>query len=245
MKTNNNITPEFIETVERYINGSMSQQELNGLNQKLEADHELKMAFHDIKTLLLGIETQALKEELDQYHKTIPLSEKQLSTKNSRFTKLSKIAIASVIVLAIGSLWLFGKPTHEKLYAKYFKIDPGLPTTMGNTDNYEFYNAMVYYKHGDYDDALLKWKELSKNKPYNDTLNYFIGVTFMAKKNTEEAISYLEQTINSKNHFVLKSEAHYYLGLAYLKEGKIEQSKKHLDLSNSENGKALLFDLNK
>lgn len=244
MKDNNDISQDLLETIERSINGSMTAQELKDFNQLLELDNDFKIKVDDVKTMLLGIETQSLKEQLDDFHEDIPkiLSQKP-KDKKVIFLNFSKIAAAAAIIIAVGSIWFFSTPQNEKLYAKHFKPDPGLPTTMSSTDNYEFYDAMVKYKHGDYNIAIEKWKTLVKKKPENDTLNYFIGVALLANKNVTEAIPFLERTVQSKDSFPFINDAHHYLGLAYLKEGNTELAKKHLSLSKTDVGKELILKL--
>lgn len=244
MKDNSDISQELLEIIERYINGSMTTQELKDFNQLLELDNDFKVEVEDIKTMLIGIEAQSLKEQLDEFHEDIPktIAEKPIDNK-VRYLNFSKIAAAAAIVIAVGSIWFFSTPQNDKLYAKYFKPDPGLPTTMSSTDNFDFYNAMVKYKHGDYNIAIDKWQTLVEQKPENDTLNYFLGVAHLANKNVIEAIPFLERTVQSKDSFPLINDAHYYLGLAYLKEGNTELARKYLSLSNTDTSKELISKL--
>ena len=222
----------------------MTSQELKDFNQLLELDNDFKVKVEDVKTMLTGIEAQSLKEQLDHFHKEIPetIVKKSIDRK-VRHLNLSKIAVAAAIIIAVGSIWFFSTPQNDKLYAKYFKPDPGLPTTMSSTNNFDFYDAMVNYKHGDYKMAIDKWKILSENKPENDTLNYFLGVAHLANKNVIEAIPFLERSVEAEDDFVFLDDAYFYLGLAYLKEGNIELAKKHLDLSNTDKGKTIVLEL--
>lgn len=244
MEDNNNISQELLETIERYINGSMEQQELNDFNQLLELDDAFKAKVEDIKTMLLGIESQSLKEQLDDYHKEIPKTITQTPNDNKvKLLNFNKIAVAAAIIIAVGSIWFFSTPRNEKLYAKYFKPDPGLPTTMSSTDNFDFYDAMVNYKHGDYKMAINKWQILLEKEPENDTLNYFLGVAHLADKDVIDAIPYLERTVKSKDSFALINDAHYYLGLAYLKKGNIGLAKKYFSLSKTDVARELISKL--
>ncbi|WP_339894049.1 tetratricopeptide repeat protein [uncultured Algibacter sp.] len=244
MKDNSDISKELLEIIERYINGSMTTQELKDFNQLLELDDDFKIKVADIKTMLTGIETQSLKEQLDEFHEDIPKTFiKKSVDKTVRYLNLSKMAAAAAIIIAVGSIWFFSTPENEKLYTNYFKPDPGLPTTMSSTDNFDFYDAMVKYKHGDYNIAIEKWQALVERKPENDTLNYFLGVAHLANKNVIDAIPFLERTVQSKDTFPLINDAHYYLGLAYLKEGNTELARIHIGLSNTNDAKELILKL--
>lgn len=239
MKDNSNISQDLLETIERYYNDSIASGERVVFEKKLQNDPEFKTQVEDIKTLLLGIETQALKEQLNDFHKDIKKTEKNTKV---RFLTFRKFAAAAIII-AFGSFLFFNKPANEKLYAKYFKPDPGLPTTMSNTEDFKFYDAMVNYKRGDYTLAIEKWESLLSHKPQNDTLNYFVGVAYLADKNEKTSIPYLEKTVQQTNS-VFKNEAFYYLGLAYLKVDNIQLAKENFIQSTINNSEDIISELN-
>ena len=239
MKTNSNISQEQLEAIERYVNSTMSTEELKAFETQLENDSDFKIQVNDIITLLTGIETQSLREQLDEFHKEIPKQVPQKKSPKIQYLQFRKLVAAAVIVIALGSFWFFNQNPTDRLYSKYFTPDPGLPTTMSNTSNFEFYDAMVNYKQGDYKTAIEKWKTLSSK---NDTLTYFLGVAYLADKKEANAIRLLEESVKNKE-FPLVSDAYYYLGLAHLKEGNIQLAKENLQKSSVENSKALLSEL--
>lgn len=245
MKDSDNISEELLETIERYLNGNLSTRELDDFNRLLDLDEDFRNQVEDVRTMLFGIEAQSLKEQLNEFHEELPQAKivKRSPEQRVRFLKYSRIAAAAAIIIALGSIWFFSTPLNEKLYAKYFKPDPGLPTTMSSTNNFDFYDAMVSYKHGDYQDAIDKWKILSETKPENDTLNYFLGLAYMANRKEAQAIPFLERTVEAPDDFTFLNEAYYYLGLAYLKTGNIELAKKNLSLSKSEKAKDIILKL--
>lgn len=147
--------------------------------------------------------------------------------------------VAAALIIAAGSFWFLGGNSNDRLYAKYFSPDPGLPTTMSSNNNYEFNKAMVDYKQGKYNDALSIWKAQLEHKTNNDTLNYFIGSALLADNNDKEAISYfLRVTELEDNRF--KAEAYHYLGLAYLKNNDKAAAINALKKSNLSTSKDLL-----
>lgn len=240
MDNTNNISQELLESVEKYINKTLSITELQEFEDKLKKDSEFKAQVDDIKTMLFGIEAQALKEKLEDFHQDIiPSSNK---TAKIKFLNFKKIAVAAALIIAVGCFWFFNQNSSDRLYAKYFKPDPGLPTTMSNTKNFKFYDAMVNYKRGDYKLAIKKWESLQKTKPINDTLNYFIGVAYLANSNENKAINLLESVIATKESSFI-NEAYYYLGLAHLKAKHIELAKENFKLSSVKNSQILLSEL--
>lgn len=242
MNNSKDISQELIETVERYLNKSMDKTELQDFEKKLE-DSNFKTLVNDIKEIILGIETYELKEQINEFHKEI--NAKTNNKSKLKFLHLKRIAVAAVLVISLGSLWYFTSNTNTRLYNKYFTPDPGLPTTMSSTSNFDFYDAMVNYKHGEYNLAISKWKTLAEKKPKNDTLNYFLGAAYLALEKETEAIPFLEKTVQSKSDFYLKDDAYYYLGLAYLKNGNIELAIKYLELSKKEASTEVLSKLKK
>lgn len=243
MKDNNDISQELLEIIERYINGSMGNQELKDFNQLLEVDDDFKIKVEDIKNMLLGIEAQSLKEQLDGFHDDIPNTiVKKPNNNKIRFLNYSKIVAAAAIIIAVGSIWFFSSSPNERLYAKYFKPDPGLPTTMSSTDNFDFYDAMVNYKHGDYEIAIEKWGKLQQKKPNNDTINYFLGVAQLNNNNELKAIQLLKNA-TQQSESVFLNEAYFYLGLAYLKNNELAKAKESFKSCSSEKSQEIIDNL--
>jgi len=244
MNLDYNITQEELEHIERYINKTLTPEETVAFEKKLKNDSHFKNLVEDIKTMLLGIETQALKEKLEEFHETLPKTE-VLIKKPSRvkYLNLRKlVAIAAVILVSLGSYWFLNNESKSNLYSKYYSPDPRLPTTMSTTDDFTFYDAMVNYKRKDYDLAISKWEPLLTKKPENDTLNYFIGSAYLASGKEVQAITHLKKVTQLKESN-FKNEAFYYLGLAYLKAENIEFAKKYLSHSTFNNSEVILSEL--
>lgn len=220
----------------------MSSDELKTFETQLDGNPDFKIQVDDIRTLLTGIEAQSLKEQLDEFHKDIQKQPSQKKSPKLFYLQFRKLVAAAVVIIALGSFWFFNQNTTDKLYSKHFTPDPGLPTTMSNTTNFEFYDAMVNYKQGDYKSAIEKWEVLKTKTPNNDTLNYFLGVAHLANKSETNAISFLEKSIQDKD-FVLINDAYFYLGLAHLKNGNVKLAKENFKKSSIENSKVLLSEL--
>lgn len=243
MNTNSNISQELLETIERYYNATMTGEERIGFEARLQQEPEFKTQVEDIKTLLFGIEEQALTEKLEEFHSDLPINmEAEKTDFRLRQLHYRQIAASVIILVASVSFWIFSGSSTELLYDDYFKPDPGLPTTMSSSDNFAFYDAMVHYKHGDYKKAIGKWEILHDKVPQNDTLNYFLGSAYLADKNEDKAISYLEDVTETQAS-AFKNEAYYYLGFAYLKKKNIASAKKNFKSSTFENSKTILSKL--
>ncbi|WP_111684443.1 tetratricopeptide repeat protein [Winogradskyella tangerina] len=235
------ISQEEFERIEAYLNGSLSEEDLSSFEVQLKNEEGFASKVEDIKTVLIGIETQSLKAQLDRFHDEAINNSTNASNSETKVRSLNlrRIAVAAALIIAAGSFWFLTGNSNERLYAKYYSPDPGLPTTMGDTDNYEFYEAMVSYKQGNYKDALKTWKDQLNTKTKNDTLNYFVGSALLASKQEKEALSYLLE-VTKQDHSTFKNEALYYLGLAYLKSDNKEKAIEYLKKSNATQAKDLL-----
>ena len=252
MNPNNNITQEQLERIERYLHDTMPDEQRRQFEHQLNTDEEFRLLVDDIKVMLLGVESAALKSNLEQFHdemvpvKTLehqPASKTAARLKRTRI-KMIKFMAAAAVIIFLGTFWLESRSSStDRLFAKHFVPDPGLPTTMGATENFEFYDAMVNYKQGEYKIAISKWQPLLSSEQKNDTLHYFMGVAHLANGDQKEAINYLQKlTDNGSDSF--KQETAYYLGLAYLKADNVDDAKKYLTFSGTESARQLLSELN-
>lgn len=242
MKNLHNIPETLLDTIERYLQERMPANEKLQFEEHIEKDPILKAQIEDVKLLRIGIGKAVLKSRLKSFHDDLPdapiVSKEKVFKINYKYH-----AIAASIVLALGCFWFLNRDSkNELLFAKHFKPDFGLATTMSESNNYDFDDAMVDYKQEKYDLAIKKWETLLKAKPQNDTLNYFLGISYLAKNVEKEAISKFENVVK-QSHSEFKKEAYLYLGLAYLKWGNLEKARENLALSDTENSRLLLSEL--
>lgn len=247
MEEQNPITQELLETIERYLNQSMSDSEYQSFTSQLQNSPGLQQQVKDVELLLSGIESAALQEKMNHFHEAVPSEEKEeqpISLLPNKRRKFISYGVAASLILALGLFWIFGQQSNsEKLFAKHFRPDPGLPTTMDTSNNFDFYDAMVNYKQGDYGVAIEKWEELASKVSISDTLQYFIGVAHLAEGNENKAINLLK-SVSENNESVFTKEAQYYLGLSYLKADQVNDAKKMFTFSNTESAREVLSELN-
>ena len=252
MKRTEDISQEEFERIEIYLNNQLTPNEKLAFEKAIQEDPSLAKKVDEVKQLLLGIEAAALKNDLDSFHEEIhPV--RKLHTKPLQVDKSSKnsknmvlvYSIAAAIVVILGIFWFMkDSNTPDKLFAKHFTPDPGLPTVMSTTSEYSFYEGMVDYKRKEYDVAIEKWKKLIPEKQNNDTLDYFLGVAYLAEGDAKTSLEYLEPAQKFSNG-IFKEDAYYYVALAKLKTGELEEAKKLLKENPSEKNKKLLNSLPK
>ena len=248
MSNREGISQEEFESVENYLLDRMSKEERSSFESRLKAEPNLKLQFEDTKAILLGMDQAIMKEKIDSLHTAYESgSDTHQSDADSKVVSLLRkpwLVAASVILLALvgTTYFLFQGNDNQRLYAKHFQADPGLPTTMSTTNNYDFYSAMVDYKRGEYDRALAKWNKLLDKAPENDTLNYFIGVAELANSNEAASITPLTIVTNNKESIFL-NEAYHFLGLSFLKQDRKGEAMKRFMQSTLDASKSILSEL--
>jgi len=240
MKKQNQSQEEF-ERIESYLTGSMNREEQSVFEESLKADEPLRQQVKEVRVLLLAVEEKVLRNKLDEFHEEI--SNGSTTEKSVRPYIMYFVAASVALLIGLG-IWLLAsqKTSNEKLFAQYFKPDPGMITPMSTTSDYEFYRGMVDYKQGKYQPAINRWNTLLNHKPNNDTLNYFMGVSYLAGGDDKKAIAYLSKAVNYPNS-VFINEAWYYLGLTYLKEGHLGKAIHAFKKSNLEKSKLILNEM--
>jgi tetratricopeptide (TPR) repeat protein len=236
---NHNISQEQQETFERYLMDQMDLAEKKGFEEKLRTQIDLSQNFYAFKVLFEVVEENALRATMDGFHNQMAETETLPILRQPKLKPWFAIAATIAITIGVG-LWFFSRPqTGETLYKDHYSQDPGLPTVMGDTDNYAFYEAMVDYKLGQYTKALEKWEKQLSRKPNNDTLNYFIASALIGQDKIEPAMDYYTKVIQQPNSN-FKEEAYFYKGLIYLRQGKLEQAKTQFKKSGSPRANEIL-----
>ncbi len=244
MNLNHNIPPELFEEIERYFLQDMTAEEQQAFTQKLTGNTLLQEQVQQVRLTIIAIKEQALAESLNDFHKGLPKVE-TTPIRTIKKIKLKRWLVAASILLAVsvGGLWLYNMSTpNEKLFTTYFKPDPGLISAMSSTDNYVFDKAMIDYKTGNYKEALSAWQGLLKNDNNNDTLNYFIGVGYVALKNTKAALPYLQKVVAMPQSYFIK-DACWYLGLAMIQEEKLKEALELIEKSGHPEKEEMLLEL--
>jgi len=214
MKKNEKLSQTEFERIESYLLDRMPEKEKQVFLKEVEVNGLLKDEIKAQRELIRTIEAGAFKEQLEKTHQHL-LRRKQLMWWLA--------TAASVAILLSVGIWLINRPTQsERLFAEYLTVEPGLPLPMSAVDDYDFYDAMVDYKIGEYNVALEKWMQLLKKDPENDTLNYFIGSAFFNNKAFQKAEPYFKKVIEL-NSTSYKGKSEWYLALSYLKTNDIEK----------------------
>lgn len=236
------LTEEEFHRIEAYLNGSLSETERQQFEKELAKDSQLQDQVEQVRALQQELEEVAFRVRMENYHASI----KEKAEAKGKVRQLSRTwywaaAIAAVVLLIF--VWGPFSMPQEKIFKDYFYVDPGLPTPMSTEENYDFNEAMVDYKRGNYEVALTKWEKQLEARPESDTLHYFIGMIHLNRKAYKEALPHLDRSEIFKDS-PFEEEAAYYGALAYLKEKEVEKAIHLLENHPSAENKKLLDELN-
>ena len=217
------LSEKDFERVENYLLGNMSEAEAISFEKEMEANAKLKTAVEEQKDMILTVESEGLRAELESIHKELYEDKPQKKKNPYLFFSIA----ASIAVLIAATFWFFYlNDANDDAYDKYAYVDPGLPVPMSATDSYDFYDAMVDYKTENYSRAINKWKAILEKETGNDTLNYYIGASYFNLADYEKSKPFLEKVARSEEStFVHK--ASYMLLLSEFNSGNMTTVRKY------------------
>lgn len=218
---------ENFDLIERYLLGKMTAGEKAAFEERLEKEPDLQTEKDTMADLILGVESLGLKNKLKGRKIGEEANGKVVKMEPKRKFSFQKLAIAASVAAVFFCGWWFLNPglnEDDQLYSSAFVTDPGLPTRMSETENYNFYDAMVEYKMENYDKAIEEWTKSPKNIG-KDTLDYYLGMAYLNKGDYSKAE---EMLTGVKDDSALSSKAQWYLLSILIKEKKYSEAKQML-----------------
>lgn len=215
------LSEEELAYIGDYLNDALDASERSAFEKRLQEDRVFNQKVNEVRALLIGVRETNLAQQLDSFHTELQKNARRSIHIKSFWRDTRWLAAAAVLLVTAVCFWLFWQrqTPEQQLFSQYYKEDPGLPTLMGTSDNYVFEAAMVDYKTGDFQKALKKWRPLLAESPGNDTLNYFIGVAYLADNRPDSAVMFLSEVAGTPAS-TFQSDAYWYKALALLKQGK-------------------------
>ena len=248
------------ETIHRYLLDDMDVIEKAAFEKKIATDEITKKSLEMEKRFLKTIDMAAdvdLKNTISTVHKDLKekgFFENQhkrgatIIHMNDRRYNRTLMAIAALIAILIASWFIFNNSNKssidtDRIFANYYKPEnqlannyliPGY-TSLAETPEEKIHIAIDQYIIGEYKLAQEKLSALHREMPENDVVVFYLALTNMGLNDYANAISLL-QALSLKDSD-LKLAANWYLGLAYLKNKKVENASEifqKLANSNSE-----------
>ena len=209
--------------IDDYLLGELNPEEQAAFEQEMAQDEALRQAVEEQQELIAAIQLENARRLLDEV--MTPSSRNVIKPLWQRAAPY--LAVAASVLLLITGWYLLRPPSYERLYAANFEAAPGLPTTLGLTDDPTFAEGMIAYKQQQYEQALLRWQPLIARGETSDTLQFYLGITQLGRGSPEEAAPLLSAVAEQPTS-PYQTDAQWYLALAYLRQGKQQAAREWL-----------------
>ena len=208
------------EAIEAYVLDRMSPTERAAFELRLVGEPDLRVELELERENIRAVELGGLQRTL----RSIALEDRDTEHKTDGGWGRYLAYAASIALLFSMAIWWFARPPiNERLYAEHFTPEPGLPVTMGATDDPAFADAMVYYKEGRYAEASERWMPLLEREPANDTLLFYTAMVDMVADDGARAMAKLSTVAQRPSIF--QSRARWYLFLLNVEQGSIQDAR--------------------
>lgn len=216
--------------IEQYFANELSEQDRQELEQQLSSDTELAQAFQLEQDLMAGIEAvgnDKLREQLGQIHREEIENRQPSKVRSLRRSYLWAVAAVLVIGL-LGLVWWLMAPSAISaagLYAEYAEYSFDF-TEMGTAED-DLFQAERLLNQGEYKEALPFLEKYLAQKPEDNRAVLALGVAKLESEADATGAIQLFRQVETKGG-ILQNEAQWHMGLAYLKQGNLEESQKVL-----------------
>jgi len=208
----------------KFFENALSEEERQAFDALMTSDENFRKEValrQELQEVITLDDRETLKQELQALEQP----------KTSKKPWLLPVAASVVILLGVSSFWFFGNQAQstEDLFNSHFEPYRNVvqPIERGDSSASPRVNAFKAYEQGNYTEALNGFNELIKTD--NDpTIKFYKANTLLKTGNTEKAIVLLES--NMKQTDSLAEKHHWYLALAYIKNGNLEAAKTQLNL---------------
>ena len=231
----NMLDDRYIELIDDYLDGILSQEKTEKLQAELKENQELRELLDLIQVTRESIRLSGQKELVQKIHgEFINDSHKERNKGKVVNLKLSPwwlgIAASLTLLILFGNFWYKTQTTalFEDNYIAY-----NLPTmrSAGDMEN----KVTTLYKNGDYNE-IIGIVDLNSE---DTELLFLSGMSHFQMENYEESAQFLKkvQQLNENRTFetaFFQDEADYYLFLAYLKTGNLSEADQYLSRITSQ-----------
>jgi len=217
----------------KYFAGSLNTEEKKVFQSLMENDTEFQLQValeEDVQRVVQHSERSALKLKLKEFETQLP--KEGLKTVSKTTTNYLKIAASFAILIA--ATWFIyqwsASPNLNDLYAANYEKFPNTVYTITRSDTLDNSlerKAFEAYEGGNIEAAITYFEELIAVSNL-DYIPFYLGQSYLQGGKTEKALLQFESIVKHGTDF--KSEALWYVSLAYLKLENQVKAKRHLEL---------------
>lgn len=221
----------YLEELERFADGQMTEAEQEDFEQRMEHDEALSSAYEAYERFtadlrwVAGHETlrhrlQALDQRLDERQDALVRMQQEQRRARTRWT----VGVTGLLLLLGVGLWLLLRPRPDEAWARYYVPEPGLTEAAAqSTHNPVLIEAMRHYRDGQYRAASFALRRMPARVASTDTVLYFMGTALLRQNKSEAARSYLSR-VSRQPGSALAAKASYHLAMAQLRTGQEAQA---------------------
>lgn len=212
-----------LERIEAYLSGSMSKKDRQVFEAEMETDPSTAQAVSNHQKMIHAIEEMGFREMLGEIHQQRTMVE----IPRRPFLRRQWLwGVAAGILLLIGFVWLLSPDSNSSLQDTLatIQVDPGLPTTLGTTNELAFGEGMNAYKLGRYAEAETRWMPLLDMNPQNDTLLFYLAQTAFAQEQNLSVVQRLDPILKQGNS-IFQEKSIWYFAVAQLRLGETDTAK--------------------
>ncbi len=247
-----------IELIDKYLRGMLTQEERRSFERRLQQDpsfaHEFSL-HRGIKEAITDQGTEQLQDTLrelrQEWEKSNPPKVKRPFP---RFTARLSIA-ATVLLIVMGSIFLYMYRTPsfssaDDLATQYYKPYEREMVRGGNsTIDIHLQNALTEYDKEHYQRALVYLDSVTKLHPDHIKANFYKAHCYLNLGEQPRAIELFNKIIAHGDNVYI-DDAMWFLAMAYLKEGDLDNTVTTLEKINDgsshrKDAKRLLSDIDK
>jgi len=220
-------------TIERYVNGELSGQELAELEKRLESDSDLAAEVQLFKQAKDSLSDQFVHEEAENNLKAtlqeVSPSYFQEKKKQARIIPLlRRYGLPAAGIAAAVALILIFQPFQASLYDQYKQLPTASFIEQSEPEQADLAAAQQAFNQKDYSTALDIFQQYLAQKANQDDveIRFYAGLCHLELDQLSEARTIFE-SLQSGNS-VYKNEGSWYLAMTYLKEKNWEKCREYL-----------------
>jgi hypothetical protein len=223
------------EQFDRYLNKQMEREAQQQFEQRLETEPELRASLQSYLAGKRAAWLAGYQDEKKVFEQK--LKDRQQRTRKLRSFRYAIIGLAAALALLLAFIYWPGapasSPTPESLYAAYFE-PPVPPAQMGRAPNLSLKEADELFRQQAYREAAQAYGQLLQQAEVSplslSRIQLMLGICQLQTGAPDEARRSLAR---AGQH---REQAQWYTALSWLKEEKVAEARKALQLIEGQEG---------
>lgn len=215
-----------VDLIEKYLLGKMSVLEQEEFKSLLKEDSGLLKEFMLRKDIYSAIAEEDVME-LRNCLKEITGSKRKSKIRKLNPFIVTTVAACVIILIVVSGIFITQNKTKDQnLFSRYYEKYPSIINSRSSLESEKeriFLEAFQAYEEDRFTYAAEIIQSLLKEDDSNYLLMFYLSVCEMENNNYKKAERYLHILIENKTH-IFWEQAHWYLALNYLKQGKKQKS---------------------